>query len=167
MKLLTLLLVIKKVFSLDLINAKTLGGWNFHDVVNHLYQNGYNGGHNTPGDTRRFQLDQQQQFTQQQLQQPNLGVPNIPDGIRQSNQTCCPRGDCPKPCMNLLPYYPVQQVPIPLPIVPMRAYYEKVVHDHPPIWKIKDFLKKDEDENETSSDVELDCSDSEESSSVD
>lgn len=168
MKLLTLLLVVKKVFSLDLINAKTLGGWNFQDVVTHLYQSGYNGGYNTPGDARRFQVDQQPPITQQQPQQPNFGVPNFPNDVRQSNHTCCPKANCPNPCISpaVLPYYPIP----PIPIVPMRAYYEKVVHDHPPINKINEILKKRRkkyrsDDSEESSDEDYTSYDEESESS--
>lgn len=142
MKLLILLLVIKKVSLLDLINGKVPGGWTFQDVMNHLHQKGYNEEYNIPGDTRRFQLDKQQQIIQQQ-QQPNFGVPNMPNSNGQGNQTCCPRGDCPNPCMRFQPYYYVPQPPL---VVPMRTTYEKVVHDHPPVHKIEDIIKRDKKE---------------------
>lgn len=140
MKLLILLLVVKKVFPLDLTNGKIPGGWTFQDVMNHLHQKGYNGGYNVPGDTRRFAIGQQQPIIQQQPQQPYFGVPN---GNGQNNQTCCPRADCPNPCISLLPYYAIPRAPV---IVPLRAYYEKVVHDHPPAENIKDIIKKDKKE---------------------
>lgn len=147
MKLLILLLVVKKIFPLDITNGKIPGGWNFQDVMNHLHQTGYSGGYNIPGDTRRFQLGQQQQIIQQpnfgMQQQPNFSVQNIPNGNEQNNQICCPRRDCPNPCMSLLPLFSVPRAPV---LVPLRAYYEEVVHDHPPVHKIKDIIERDEKE---------------------
>lgn len=140
MKLLILLLVVKKVLPFDLTNGKIPGGWTFQDLMNHLHQKGYNGGYNMPGDTRRFDLGSQQAYTQQQQQQqPYPGVPS--DGRKQ---TCCPSGNCPNPCQSFLPYFPpVLQAPV---IVPMATYFEKVNHDHPPIHKIKDIIKRDKKE---------------------
>lgn len=140
MKLFILLLVVKKVVPLDLTSVKIPGGWSFQDVMNHLHQKGYSGGYNVPGDTRRFDICPKPPCNQQQ--QPYPGVLSDPnDGQRIQN--CCPRGDCPNPCLSLGPYFPPPILPRAPVMVPLRAYYEKVYHDHPRIGKIKDIIKKD------------------------
>lgn len=71
--------------------------------------------------------------------------------------TCFP---CPYPMPMAYPV-PVPQIPqIPI-VVPAQTFYEPVIHDHPPLYKIKEIIKKGRKKKKRYS--ASDCSDASES----
>lgn len=94
------------------------------------------------------------------------GVMSVPTGLRSSlpalnivegnskkgsqNNTCCFGGACFSPCplasggiMPMPMQFPLSP-PAPV-MIPARTYYEPVVHNHPPLHKIRHIIKQDRD----------------------
>lgn len=83
----------------------------------------------------------------------------------QTSSSCCTSGRCYNPCP--VPMIPI--VPQPPVVIPGRAVFEPVVHDHPPLHVIQKIIKKKKKKKSSTSvstSSESDTSDSDTSSSL-